>query len=188
MRELIAGGLTEDQARHVLGLLNAKAHTAKAAIGDADREQTIHTPQVLLDAIRTIWPDGAELDPCGSRESLRTAQDVYHLPERDGLWLPWKRTNYTNPPFNDLESGLSKATLEWPAGNATLFLTPVRPVRKWWRKHVFRHPTCYLNGVKFLGYKSIFPQCLAMVGFGVPKAAMVRAFDAAGLGETVCHT
>jgi hypothetical protein len=59
----------------------ARAHTAKANIGDASREQDICTPPEIRDGLLKLWGRIA-LDPCHSPNSILNAERTYYVPER----------------------------------------------------------------------------------------------------------
>lgn len=138
------------------------------------REQSIYTPQCIVDALLELWPEGIACDPCpGGPESIVPAV----LKFEDGLRFPfWPARTYVNPPYNDLRPWIER----FERTEECVILTPVRTHRRWWRPVLYFH-ICWLNPIKFIGYEQTFPAPLALVYNGEREAAFKRATK--GLGE-----
>jgi hypothetical protein len=95
-----------------------------------------------------------------------------HNPKFDGLAVPWKRLNYVNPPFKEIPKWLHKAVEELKRGNATVFLVPFRPDRKYFRKYVQPHAAeirILSEPIQFKGFAQAFPPRMSVILFGKPK-------------------
>jgi hypothetical protein len=58
------------------------------------------TPLKYVRAVRKMFDDVIELDPCSNVYSMVNAQIEYTLPKNDGLSETWKfKTIYVNPPY-----------------------------------------------------------------------------------------
>lgn len=64
----------------------------------------------------------------------------------DGLSIPWKRSNYVNPPFSEVKKWAQKAHEETKRGNKTVILAPLRSTSKYWKKFVIP----YASEIRFL--------------------------------------
>lgn len=54
----------------------------------------------------------------------------------DGLSIPWKKSNYVNPPFSEVKKWAAKAYEETKRGNKTVILAPLRTTSKYWQKFI----------------------------------------------------
>lgn len=169
--------------------------TVKSLTSPGERPQEIYTPQYIVDAILKVWGT-VQFDPCWGPGSLVPSLTHAYVPpryeipavgkpklvfraaedEEDGLVVAWPDRTYVNPPFKFLKAWMAKARSEARSGAEIMLLCPVRPHRVWWRQtHVEASAVCYLNPVKFEGYKSTFPQPMCLMYFG----AMGHLFEAA---------
>jgi len=59
----------------------------------------------------------------------------------NGLEIPWKKYNFINPPYSDIESFLEKSQNELKNGRAEInvFLIPVRTDTKWFHKYIYSY-------------------------------------------------
>jgi hypothetical protein len=145
--------------------------TGNRAGKPAEREQTIYTPQCILDVCTQVWPDGIALDPCCGPGSIVPAHNNYG-PAQDGLTLNWAPRTYVNPPYGTLDKWLAKALRE-PAEQ--IILCPVRTNRPWWVDAMCRMDAiAWLNPLTFCGFKSAFP------------APLVLAYRGERIGEFGC--
>jgi hypothetical protein len=150
-----------------------RKNTAKSMIspseGGVERPQEIYTPQVILDVIAEVWPEGITLDPCSGPESIVPARIRYDgSPGKDGLEEVWYDFTYFNPPYKDLKKWMAKAVAESPANNVEIIgLFPVRPHRVWWRRTAVKAAalSC-LDPLCFRGYKQAFPAPLCLMYWG----------------------
>lgn len=141
------------------------------------REQSIYTPQCIVDALLRLWPEGIACDPCPG--DLGVSLVNAFLPLDDGLELPvWPRRTYVNPPYDKLKPWIERFERSWEC----VLLTPVRTHRRWWRTLLLPSSrVCWLNPVKFIGYKQTFPAPLALIYRGDRDFA--RATE--GLGDVL---
>ncbi len=129
----------------------------------AKREQTVLTPQPVVDVLVGVW-GGVILDPCHAPGSLVCADETYDLAQgQDGLALPWYPGTYFNPPYDQLKAWLAKAAQE-PEEQIGLF--PVRPHRPWWLEYCEVRQVGWLKPLKFVGYDQPCPLPLVLVYTG----------------------
>lgn len=146
----------------------SRKNTAKSMISPGTRPQEIYTPQIVLDVVAEVWPEGIALDPCAGPDSLVQAFDEYcgglHT---DGLVAPWANRTYFNPPYKDLKAWLFKAAVESTKGHEIIGLFPVRTHRRWWREIIFEADAIsWMDPLKFKGYLQAFPAPLCLVYWG----------------------
>jgi hypothetical protein len=153
------------------------------------REQTVWTPEFLLDRVDCVFTDGwADVFPsAGSPASVRA---TYTADPWDAWTGDWWLRNYGNPPFQHPDMGraltYARAWFE-DAGRETLLLVPARTRREWWCASVAGYAVSYLKSFPFLDSKTglpyragkaqavcHFPENLAMVYFGRDRVADFR--------------
>lgn len=201
--------LTPEQIRILDAAAKGEAGNAprplRSLYGYGERPQEIYTPECVRDALRQLWPEGIELDPCSGPESVLGARRTYYVPPtvlppnkpggkpkiiyrpedgQDGLTLPWLPRSYANPPFNSLRVWLeawARAPLE------VCMLAPTRPHRKWFRKAMKQAHAeggiVHLDPLRFRGHKFSFPAPLCILYRGERVDLLEEAF--AALGEMV---
>jgi hypothetical protein len=107
------------------------------------KSDSVRTPDYILEWVTNTF--GEWFDP--------TPFQLHFDPEKhqDGLVIPWKTTNYCNPPFSIAYKFLRKCYKEYKVGNITVFLCKTDLLgRKCFRGMcdiVFFH-----NKVRFPGY------------------------------------
>ncbi len=58
------------------------------------------TPKKYVDAVREVFEENINLDPCSNKHSIVNANIEYSLPEKDGLKESWNfKKIYINPPY-----------------------------------------------------------------------------------------
>lgn len=150
------------------------------------REQTVLTPQNIVDVLHATWPEGVALDPCTAAGSIVPAQITYNIERgENGLQLPWRNRTYCNSPYKTLKEWLDKSEYEHGlramdsvfGAAEQILLVPVRPNRVWWCKYMSSVPSviAWLKPVKFLGFKSGFPAPLCLVYTGSRTEAFSEA-------------
>ena len=121
------------------------------------------TPPKYVQAVKEVFGEKIDLDPCSSEYSIVEAETEYRLPEHDGLKESWDYpTIYVNPPYGiDKERGTSiKHWLRRCAeahevyGAEVIALIPVATNTGHWKKSIFGRATaiCFLydTRLKFL--------------------------------------
>lgn len=121
------------------------------------------TPPKYVNAVRKMFEEEIQLDPCSNQYSLVGAKTEYQLPEQDGLKESWQyETIFVNPPYGiDKERGTT--IKNWLAncahahekyGSEVLALVPVAANTAHWKRFVFTKATaiCFLydTRLKFL--------------------------------------
>lgn len=129
----------------------------------AEREQDIHTPDVILDVCAALW-GSIEFDPCASRTCEPFASRNLYI-EDDGLSVAWEPGAFWNPPYKDLAAWLAHAA----AQEERIGLYPVRTNRQWWCDFHSRHVDriAWLKPLKFAGFKQAFPAPLVLTYQGI---------------------
>lgn len=110
-------------------------------IGDKNKFN-FKTPDSILNYIKERW--GEFFDPCPLFATF------------DGLNIEWKKLNYCNPPFDNIEGFLEKTIFELAKGNTTIFLCPIRSNTKYWKRYVYPYASEYIlisEKVKFISYE-----------------------------------
>lgn len=168
-------------------------------VGGTYREQTVGTPQKILDPLVNVW-DRIEFDPCAAPEGpievrcpckkfggepVQHAQTVVsthtsRLPQ-DGLALTWIDRTFCNPPYKLLKPWLAPSIAP---GARVAWLVPVRPHRKWWRAWARdADVVVYLDPFKFLGHCQTFPAPMCIGYRGYDASTIVKAYE--HLGSTI---
>ncbi len=121
------------------------------------------TPQKYVKAIKQVFGDKIDLDPCSNNYSVVNAIVEYKLPEKDGLRETWNYpTIFVNPPYG-LDRNRGTSIKNWLARCAeaheifrseVIALVPVAPNTSHWKKCVFGRASaiCFLydTRLKFL--------------------------------------
>ena len=154
-------------------------------IGSKEREQTVWTPEFILDAVDKVFPDGwADRFPSeGSPATLRASPKVI-VPCADALeTTPWPDRCFANPPYKELKLHLPRAAYEWGQFDVqTVLLIPIRTLRVWWCGAVRGATVAYLKSLAFIDsrtgapYPGAFPENLAAVYWGDRRATFMDAF------------
>lgn len=143
--------------------------------GDSNN-QRVHTPQIVLDFIAEVWPEGIALDPCGSPDGIVKADRIICPPE-DGLSLEWPARTFINPPYRKLKPWLEK----YLTCSEIFALVPVRTHRAWFRRALDTSRWyVWLDPLKFEGHANTYPQPLVLLYNG-PQ--LLWGIDVEGLGE-----
>lgn len=87
-------------------------------------------------------------------------------PQFDGLSVEWGKSNFVNPPYNQIELWLLKGLEEWKKGKIVVFLIPSRTDTKWWHAFIMQADEIrFIKGrLKFGKSKNVapFPSCLVI--------------------------
>ncbi|MDR3131347.1 MAG: phage N-6-adenine-methyltransferase, partial [Treponema sp.] len=104
------------------------------------------TPQKYVNAVREMFNNMIELDPCSNEYSIVNANVEYMLPDNNGLVKEWNfKTIYVNPPYGaDREKGttiknwLKKCAEAYRKYNSeVLALIPVATNTAHWKYYIF---------------------------------------------------
>jgi hypothetical protein len=152
------------------------------------REQTILTPDCVLNAVQAQWPEGIALDPCAENpkdlcgaekrnavgkliwpadpeyvwtlEQNTPAAQHYRLDRgEDGLELPWRDRTFVNPPYGNLKDWLHKSTQECIFEH--IMLIPLRTQRAWFDLAIWDW-VVFLRSIKFKGYAQAAPMPMVL--------------------------
>jgi len=123
--------------------------------------------KVMFSSLRLDWatPDSVyskldrefnfDFDPC----------PINH--EHDGLKIPWRKSNFVNPPYGrEIGNWIKKGYEEHLKGKIVVFLIPSRTDTKWWHDYIMKADEIrFIRGrLKFGGSKNSapFPSCIAI--------------------------
>jgi hypothetical protein len=104
------------------------------------------TPQKYVEAVKKMFNNNIELDPCSNKYSIVNANVEYMLPENDGLSETWNfRTIYVNPPYGadrirgtTIKNWLRKCVeAHKKYGSEVLALIPVATNTAHWKYYIF---------------------------------------------------
>jgi len=113
------------------------------------------TPKKYVEAVREMFNNNIELDPCSNVSSIVNAGVEYMLPQNDGLSETWNfRTIYVNPPYGadrirrtTIKNWLGKCTEAHKKYKAeVLALIPVATNTAHWKYYIFGEASsiCFL--------------------------------------------
>jgi hypothetical protein len=174
-------------------MTNAMSGLATGAKGN-DHEQTVHTPDVILDVCREVFGGTIAMDPCASFGNEFAVENLYGpghaarsfslTSDRDGLKEVWTDGTYWNPPYKYLKAWMAHARKQ-PIEHIGLF--PVRTNRQWWCDYMLTEVDriAYLKPLKFKGYTQAFPAPLVLVYRGPNGDAFEGAVRGRNLACTV---
>jgi hypothetical protein len=172
--------------------------TALASLyGAKEREQTVFSPQNILDVPQTLW-GRIQYDAChgapgvainrrkGKPDMLVAVESLVNAvtrTDRFGLILPWPPRTYVNPPYGPLHAWLVMSMMQ---ASEHIMLIPLRPHRVWWRKWRRMTEVVALNPVKFVGHLGTFPAPLVLGHRNPPNPGQMTALcEKLGLGEAL---
>ena len=172
-----------------------KANAIRSLIGRKDREQTVFTPQRILDVPQRLW-GRIQYDAChghpglainkrkGKPDHVVDVESIVNaVASTDclGLIMSWPKYTWVNPPFNVLGAWLMMSLLQ---DAEHMMLVPVRPHRKWWRKWRRDAEVVALDPITFVGHDGSFPAPLVLAhrNSSTPGAMTALCVDL-GLGE-----
>ncbi len=147
-------------------------------IGGQKREQTVLTPEWLLEAIRAVAPIG--LDPCTTPENPCKAATAYtedYDGGRGGLSAVWGvdapvlsgECIYVNPHYAKLKEWIRQCYLYAEQEKLPIYLlAPFRPQRKWFCEYTRGYEVVSLAPFPFVGHKQAFPAPLCLVCYNLP--------------------
>jgi len=112
------------------------------------------TPKAVYDKLNEEF--GFNFDPCP------------HNPGFDGLAIPWKESNFVNPPYGrEIPKWIKKGYEESLLGKRVVFLIPSRTDTRWWHDYIMKAQEIrFIKGrLKFQGAKNSAPFPSALVIF-----------------------
>lgn len=126
-----------------------------------DKKNTsIATPDDLFEALDEEY--NFDFDPCPFDPS----------PKQDGLSIPWKTSNFVNPPYDDVSPWIDKAIREMELGHKSVFLIPFRANTQYFTEKIFAYCTnvyLFAKRIKFKGYTAACPLLISLVVFDPNK-------------------
>ena len=138
------------------------------------REQSILTPQCIVDGLEAFWPGGIAMDPCSAPGQLVVAA----AQPKDGLAVPWPEKTYCNPPYGELRRWLEHGC----DFDEVIWLVPMRTHRQWfwewWTYHLDVH--LGLLPLTFEGFDQAYPAPLMLGYKGARRNDFYLAFHQLG--------
>lgn len=132
-------------------------------------EQEVRTPPNIIARVVRAFGGPVELDPCAPTRSEPSFFARRYVREAEnGLLIPWIDKTYVNPPFDDLETWLRKMREEASRGHRLVGLVPWRSHRDWFLEALETNPrptVTFEPGVRFVGFKGIFPAPIALLAW-----------------------
>ena len=151
-----------------------------------EREQTVWTPEWVLDAVDKVFPDGwgdpfwSEGSPASTRSRLR--HDLMPCRDAKNAEGHFDR-NFRNPPYSELKDFFPLSADLWKRYDIQgVDLVPVRTRREWWCRAAAGACVAYLKPVTFLDAKTgllmkgSMPENMAAIYWGERKALFTLAF------------
>lgn len=130
------------------------------------------TPPMLIDkALRFLGKEQFDCDVCCSRKNV-PAIHYFINGETDGLKADWYKLNWCNPPFNECQKWIKKASEEQGKFNHTMMLIPVRTETKYWHDYILYHENVQVIWLR-KGYSFINPDTGASCGVFKNALALV---------------
>lgn len=130
------------------------------------KNDQVGTPEYFLEwLVEENFLEKDFFDPCPLKR-----------PDWDGLEVPWKKSNFVNPPYSEVKKWLEKGLEERKKGNKSVFLIPARTSSKYWFDSVWRKADDLVfleGGIVFKGYENPLPVPLVLVIFD-PKVLKER--------------
>lgn len=121
------------------------------------RNTSVQTPVELYEALNEEF--NFDFDPC----------PLDPLPKWDGLKIDWKKSNFVNPPYDNIAPWIEKAVKEAKtSGNKSALLIPFRANTKYFTQLVFKWCTnlyVFSKRITFEGYNSSLPLVMCLVVF-----------------------
>lgn len=148
------------------------------------REQTVLTPQWILDWLRDASGRTLALDPCTLPTNPTRAQRVFTVAD-DGLAQSWACGPggfvYVNPPYADLQPWLAKCQTEASYDTPIYALVPWRGHRQWFAAAVqSASSVTHLAPFPFVGSTSAFPAPLCIITWHLPPVRSLTMWTKRG--------
>jgi hypothetical protein len=113
------------------------------------------TPKKYINAVKQMFNENIELDPCSNKYSIVNARIEYMLPNKNGLLESWNyKTIYVNPPYGadrtrgtTIKNWLQKCSEAHKMyGSEVLALIPVATNTAHWKYYIFGEASsiCFL--------------------------------------------
>ncbi len=155
------------------------------------------TPPKYVNAVKKMFDDEIELDPCSNKDAIVHAKTEFLLPENNGLEKEWNyKTIYVNPPYGadrtrgtTIKNWLSKCTQSHKTYNSEIIaLVPVATNTTHWKEFVFGEAdaVCFLydTRLRFLVKGSTenkgAPMACAMIYWGNRFSKFEKVFQEFG--------
>lgn len=116
------------------------------------------TPRVVVEALRALWPEGIDLDPCSNARSIVGAKTSWTAGSLQRTWFADdRRAVYCNPPYSRLDlwmPAMDKQHSRAPSRHAELAgLVPVATSAAWWQYCLEADALVFTRRLTFIGDK-----------------------------------
>ena len=128
-------------------------------------------PELITEALRITYATCFDCDVCCSRKNI-PATHHYINGKIDGLKADWHKLNWCNPPFDECQKWIKKASEEQQKGNHTIMLIPVRTETKYWHDYILWKNNIYIHWLR-KGYGFINPDTNTTCGVFKNALALV---------------
>lgn len=143
-----------------------------------------YTPETFLAAVREVFGDVPDLDPCSnSRTTPNVAAHAHYTADDDGLAQPWRGRVFVNPPYGrDIQAWTEKMRQEWARGKVLelIALLPARTDTEWFDGLTGDSDdaiVCFLRGrLTFVGNSDPAPFPSVAVYFGARHDRFAAVF------------
>lgn len=112
-----------------------------------------------------------DLDTCCCQKNI-PAKCHYVYGENDGLAEDWKRFNWCNPPYKQMQKWVKKAYDEQQKGNSTAMLIPVRTETKYFHEYILYNNDVDIHWLR-KGFEFIHPETHEPMGVFKNALALV---------------
>jgi DNA N-6-adenine-methyltransferase (Dam) len=162
--------------------------TSRLGVHFSSESAEHYTPAGFLDAVRAVFGDFPDLDPCSNSRARPNVQARTHYTAADdGLARPWFGRVFWNPPYGEeIAAWIAKFRHEWQRGavREAIGLLPARTDTEWFDRltsDVEDFAICFLQGrLTFVGNADAAPFPSMAVYFGLQLQTFARVFGARG--------
>lgn len=160
----------------------------KLAVHHSSETPEHYTPQSFLDAVRAVFGEIPDLDPCSnSREHPNVPAHKHYTQEDDGCARPWDGRVFMNPPYGrEIAAWIDKVRAEWKRGGLSelIALLPARTDTEWFERLTVETDDaviCFLRGrLTFVGNHDPAPFPSMAVYFGPHHDRFATVFGELG--------
>lgn len=103
-----------------------------------------------------------DLDVCCSDENI-PAKEYFKSDSHNGLYEPWRKYNWCNPPFDECKKWVQKAFGEQQSGNTTIMLIPARTETAYFHDYILHNENVEIIWLR-KGYRFLNPQTKEPMG------------------------
>lgn len=137
---------------------------------DFTRADYLTPPEIIKKILAEHERQSFDTDVCCTIHNIPAK--TYYTEKENGLMQEWGDFNYCNPPFNECEKWIKKASSEQEKGKTTIFLIPARTETAYWHKYILNKENVSIEflkkGLRFINpdtmeFMNVFKMPLAIV-------------------------